>query len=33
MTQPEDLIYGVDELSPWLRLVFLGSQDTVLMSV
>jgi NCS2 family nucleobase:cation symporter-2 len=33
MTRPEDLIYGVDELSPWLRLVFLGSQHTVLMSV
>ena len=33
MTRPEDLIYGVDELPPWLRLVFLGTKHAVLMSV
>ena len=33
MTRPEDLIYGVDELPPWPRLVFLGAQHAVLMSV
>jgi xanthine/uracil permease len=33
MTRPEDLIYGVDELPPWSRLVFLGAQHAVLMSV
>jgi NCS2 family nucleobase:cation symporter-2 len=29
----EDLIYAVDELPPWPRLVFLGAQHAVLMSV
>ena len=33
MTRPEDLIYGVDELPPWLRVIFLGAQHAVLMSV
>jgi NCS2 family nucleobase:cation symporter-2 len=33
ITRPEDLIYAVDELSPWPRLVFLGAQHAVLMSV
>jgi len=33
MTRPEDLIYGVDELPPWPRLIFLGAQHAVLMSV
>ena len=33
MTRPEDLIYAVDELPPWPRLVFLGAQHAVLMSV
>ncbi|MBV8120824.1 MAG: xanthine/uracil/vitamin C permease [Alphaproteobacteria bacterium] len=33
MTRPEDLIYGVDELPPWPRLIFLGVQHAVLMSV
>ena len=33
MTRPEDLLYGVDELPPWPRLLFLGIQHTILMSV
>ena len=33
MTRPEDLIYAVDERPPWLRLIFLGMQHAVLMSV
>jgi xanthine permease XanP len=33
VTRPEDLIYGVDELPPWPRLIFLGAQHAVLMSV
>jgi NCS2 family nucleobase:cation symporter-2 len=33
MTRPEDLIYGVEELPPWPRLIFLGAQHAVLMSV
>jgi len=33
MTRPEDLIYAVDELPPWPRLIFLGAQHAVLMSV
>jgi xanthine permease XanP len=33
MTRPEDLIYAVDERPPWLRLIFLGLQHAVLMSV
>ena len=31
--RPEDLIYAVDELPPWPRLIFLGAQHAVLMSV
>jgi len=33
ITRPQDLIYGVDELPPWPRLVFLGAQHAVLLSV
>jgi xanthine/uracil permease len=33
MTRPEDLLYTVDELPPWPRLLFLGMQHAVLMSV
>jgi len=33
MTRPEDLIYAVDELPPWPRLIFLGAQHAALMSV
>jgi NCS2 family nucleobase:cation symporter-2 len=33
MTRPEDLIYAVDELPPWPRLIFLGAQHVMLMSV
>ena len=33
MTRPEDLIYTVDELPPVPRLIFLGTQHAVLMSV
>jgi len=33
VTRPEDLIYAVDELPPWPRLIFLGAQHAVLMSV
>ena len=33
MTRPEDLIYAVDERPPWPRLIFLGAQHAVLMSV
>ena len=33
MTRPEDLIYAVDERPPLLRLIFLGLQHAVLMSV
>jgi NCS2 family nucleobase:cation symporter-2 len=32
-TRPEDLIYAVDELPPWPRLIFLGAQHAMLMSV
>jgi hypothetical protein len=33
MTRPEDLIYAVDERPPLLRLIFLGLQHALLMSV
>jgi xanthine permease XanP len=33
VTRPEDLIYVVDERPPWRRLIFLGAQHAVLMSV
>src|SRR5215472_362761 len=33
MARPEDLFYAVDELPPWPRLLFLGMQHTMLMSV
>jgi len=33
MTRPEDLLYAADELPPWPRLLFLGAQHAVLMSV
>ncbi len=33
MTRPEDLIYAVGERPPWPRLLFLGAQHAVLMSV
>ena len=33
MTRPEDLLYGLDELPPWPRLLFLGIQHAMLMSV
>src|SRR5499427_4820765 len=33
MTRPEDLLYGVDELPPWPRLLFLGMQQAMLLSV
>lgn len=33
MTRSEDLIYAVDELPPWPRLIFLGAQHAALMSV
>ena len=33
MARPEDLIYAVDELPRWPRLVFLGAQHAVLMSI
>src|SRR5215471_13791361 len=33
MTRPEDLIYGVDQRPPSPRLIFLGAQHAVLMSV
>ena len=33
MARPEDLLYAVDELPPWPRLLFLGMQHTMLMSV
>jgi NCS2 family nucleobase:cation symporter-2 len=33
MTRPEDLLYAVDELPPSPRLLFLGMQHAVLMSV
>jgi NCS2 family nucleobase:cation symporter-2 len=33
MTRPEDLLYTVDELPPWPRLLFLGIQHAMLMSV
>jgi xanthine permease XanP len=33
MTRPEHLIYAVDELPPWPRLIFLGAQHAALMSV
>jgi len=33
MTRPEDLLYRVDELPPWPRLLFLGIQHAMLMSV
>ena len=32
-TRPGDLIYAVDELPPGPRLMFLGAQNAVLMSV
>src|SRR5215472_8558620 len=33
MTRPEDLLYGVDEMPPWPRLLFLGMQHAMLLSV
>jgi len=33
MTQPEDLLYVVDEMPPWPRLLFLGMQHAMLLSV
>ena len=33
MTRPEDLLYAVDEMPPWPRLLFLGTQYAMLMSV
>ena len=33
MTRPEDLLYAVDEMPPWPRLLFLGMQYAMLMSV
>ena len=33
MTRPEDLLYRVDELPPWPRLLFLGMQHAMLMSI
>jgi xanthine permease XanP len=33
MTRPEDLLYTVDEMPPWPRLLFLGMQHAVLLSV
>src|SRR6516165_8199810 len=33
MTRPEDLLYAVDELPPWPRLLFLGMQHAMLMSI
>ena len=33
MTRPEDLLYAVDELPPWSRLVVLGMQHAMLLSV
>ena len=33
MTRPEDLLYTVGELPPWPRLLFLGMQHAMLMSV
>jgi xanthine permease XanP len=33
MTRPEDLLYAVDEIPPWPRLLFLGMQHAMLMSV
>src|SRR4051812_28025478 len=32
-TRPDDLIYAVDELPPWPRLLLLGAQQALLMSV
>jgi xanthine permease XanP len=32
-SRPEDLLYAVDELPPWPRLLFLGAQHAALMSV
>jgi hypothetical protein len=33
MTRPEDLLYGVDEMPPWPRLLFLGMQHAMVLSV
>ncbi|MBV8937786.1 MAG: hypothetical protein JO095_18560, partial [Alphaproteobacteria bacterium] len=33
MTRPEDLLYAVDERPPWPRLLFLGLQHAMLLSV
>ena len=33
MTRPEDLIYTVDEMPPWPRLLVLGMQHAMLLSV
>ena len=33
MTRPEDLLYAVDEMPPWPRLVVLGMQHAMLLSV
>ena len=32
-TRPEDLLYAVDEMPPWPRLLFLGMQHAMLLSV
>ena len=31
--RPDDLIYAVDDMPPWPRLIFLGLQHALLMSV
>jgi hypothetical protein len=33
MTRPDDLLYAVDEMPPWPRLVVLGMQHAMLLSV
>src|SRR6516162_4134088 len=33
MTRPEDLLYAVDEMPPWPRLLVLGMQHAMLLSV
>src|SRR5271170_7931810 len=33
MTRPEDLLYAVDDMPPWPRLLFLGMQHAMLLSV
>jgi xanthine permease XanP len=31
--RPDDLVYGVDDVPPWLRLLALGAQHALLVSV